>query len=155
MDVQNEPIPAEQFAICQRHLPETCVEVFLEHDGAVLLARRTNRPAQGEWFTPGTRLYKGEELPAAAHRVAAEELGIEIDLRGQLGVHSHFWETSAIQGVESRHTVNIVYRASPARSGFEITLDEQHDAYRFVSEPELECHEYMRRYLRQAGYESE
>jgi colanic acid biosynthesis protein WcaH len=83
------------------------------------------------------------------------ELGIEIDLRGQLGVHSHFWETSAIQGVESRHTVNIVYRASPARSGFEITLDEQHDAYRFVSEPEPECHEYMRRYLRQAGYESE
>lgn len=155
MDVHDEPIPEEQFAICQRHLPEACVEVFLEHDDAVLLARRTNRPAQGEWFTPGTRLYKGEELPAAAHRVAAEELGIEIDLQGQLGVYSHFWETSAVPGVESRHTVNVVYRAAPARSGFEISLDEQHDAYQFVSTPEPGHHEYMRRYLREAGYGSE
>lgn len=152
MDVHNERIPEEQFAICQRHLPEACVELFLEHDGGVLLARRTNQPAQGEWFTPGARLYKGEELPTAAHRVAAEELGIDITIEGQLGVYSHFWQSSAVSGVESRHTVNVVYRASPARSGFEITLDEQHDAYQFVARPEPSFHSYMRRYLREAGY---
>lgn len=154
MDVQDDPIPAEQFAICQRHLPETCVEIFLEHADGVLLARRTNEPAQGEWFTPGARLFKGEELPDAAHRVAREELGIQVKLADQLGVYGHFWETSAVPGVQSRHTVNVVYRASPAREDFEIVLDEQHDAFQFVSEPEPELHAYMRRYLREAGYEA-
>lgn len=153
MRVHDEPIPESQFAVCQQHLPEACVEVLLEHDGGVLLARRTNEPAAGEWFTPGTRLYKGETLADAAHRVAREELGVAVDLTGQLGVYSHFWDTSSVPGVDSRHTVNVVFRATPADSELDIELDEQHDAYRFVSTPDPELHEYMQRYLSDAGYE--
>lgn len=154
MDIHDEPIPEEAFAVCQRHLPEACVEVFLEHDGGVLLARRTNEPAEGEWFTPGARLYKGETLPDAARRVGREELGIEVELTGQLGVYAHFWETSSVSGVESRHTVNVVFRATPTRDDFEIELDDQHDAYQFLSAPEPGLHEYMRQYLVDAGYAS-
>jgi len=152
MEVHDEPIPEDRFAICQRNLPEACIEVFLEHGDGVLLARRSNEPAKGEWFTPGARLYKGEELIDAAHRVAEEELGVEIELAGRLGVYSHFWDTSAVAGVETRHTVNIVYRASPVRPDFEITLDDQHDTYRFVTTATPELHPYMRHYLDDAGY---
>lgn len=152
MRVHDDPIPESQFAVCQQHLPEACVEVFLEHGDGVLLARRTNEPAAGEWFTPGARLYKGETLSAAAHRVAREELGVAIELTGQLGVYGHFWDTSSVPGVDSRHTVNVVFRGRPAERGFEIELDEQHDAYRFVSTLEPDLHEYMRRYLSDAGY---
>lgn len=152
MDVHDEPIPEAQYAACQRHLPEACVELFLEHDGGALLARRTNEPARGEWFWPGSRLYKGEELEAAAHRVAREELDVAVDLTGRLGVYAHFWETSALEGVDARHTVNVVYRARPADDAFEIRLDGQHDAHRFVSAPAPELHPYVRRYLEDAGY---
>lgn len=152
MEVHDERIPADEFAICQRHLPEVCVEIFLEHDGGVLLARRTNDPARGEWFWPGSRLYKGERLTAAARRVAREELGIEVEPAGRLGVYSHFWETSAVPGVDSRHTVNVVYRAYPVEDPVEITLDDQHDAYRFVSSDDPTFHSYVRRYLVDGGY---
>lgn len=154
MRVHDEPIPEEQFAVCQRHLPEACVEVFLEHGGGVLLARRTNEPAEGEWFTPGSRLYKGEGLADAARRVAREELGLEVELTDQLGVYSHFWATSPVPGVDSRHTVNVVFQATLAGDAFEIVLDDQHDAYRFVSEPEPELHTYIQQYLVDAGYGS-
>ncbi len=114
--------------------------------------RRTNEPAKGEWFTPGSRLYKGEELEDAAHRVAREELGLEVELTGQLGVYSHFWNVSPIEGVESRHTVNVVFSAVPVDDSFEVTLDDQHDAYQLFSVPNAELHPYMQRYLLDAGY---
>lgn len=151
MEVHDEPIPEQTFARCQQHLPEACVEVFLEHDGRVLLARRLNEPARGEWFWPGARLFKGESLANAARRVARDELGLAVDLNGQLGVYSHFWETSPLPGVDTRHTVNVVYRAVPA-AGAEVQLDEQHDAVRYVTAPEPGLHEYVNRYLVDAGY---
>lgn len=152
MRVHDEFIPAQEYARIQRRVPEACVEVFLERDGGVLLVRRTNEPAKDEWFWPGTRLYKGETLEAAAHRVAREELGLEVNVTGRLGVYSHFWDTSAVEGVDSRHTVNVVFRATPVEDDVEITLDDQHDAYRFAEKLDPGLHEYVRRYLKDAGY---
>lgn len=152
MRVHDERLPEDVYATCQQHLPEACVEVFLEHDGGVLLARRTNEPARGEWFWPGARLYKGETLADAARRIGREELGIAVELTGRLGVYSHFWETSAVAGVDARHTVNVVFRASPRDDVSVIQLDDQHDRYRFVDGPEPGLHEYVRRYLADAGY---
>jgi len=81
-------VPESLFGRCLDRLPQICVEPLLVHDGAVLLARRTNEPAAGEWFWPGGRLYKGERL------------------------------------------------------------DDQHDDSRFVTEPDADCHEYVREYFR-------
>jgi len=59
-----------------------------------LLTRRQNEPAKGEWFWPGSRLYKGERLDDAAVRVAGEELGLDtVDIK-RLGVSEHFWEST-------------------------------------------------------------
>lgn len=113
----------------------------------MLLARRTNEPAKGEWFAPGSRLYKGEALEDAARRVAHEELGLAIELTGQLGVYGHFWDTAALDDVDSRHTVNVVFRAEPTDEHFDIQTDDQHDVYQFFSRPESVLHEYMQQYL--------
>ncbi|PSP47656.1 ADP-ribose pyrophosphatase, partial [Halobacteriales archaeon QH_1_68_42] len=61
MEVHDERVPEETFGACLDALPQVCVEVLLERDGRLLVARRTNEPARGEWFWPGGRLYKGEE----------------------------------------------------------------------------------------------
>ena len=113
----------------------------------MLLVRCLNEPAQGQWFWPGGRLYKAEELVAVAHRVAREELGLDVRIEGRLGVYSHFWETSADIGLPSRHTVNVIYAASlfdPEASG---VLDDQHDEYRVLKESEDSLHEYVMLYL--------
>ena len=147
MDVHDEHIPDDLFAEFTARMPECCVEVVLQHEGGVLLARRTNEPVKDEWFWPGGRLYKGEELTDAAERIAREELGIEVEVHEQLGVYSHFWETSAVQGGASRHTVNVPFRVTPTTDEFDITLDDQHDDYRFITDVEAALHEYVRQYL--------
>lgn len=160
MEVHDEYIPERTFATCLERLPQVCVEVVVrtdvDDDGdgddvGVLLVRRTNEPAAGEWFWPGGRLYKGEHLDDAAHRIARAELDIEVHLEERLGVHSHFWTATSVAGVSERHTVNVVYRASPVEDDPDIGLDDQHDDYRWLTDPSAELHEYVRRYVREYG----
>lgn len=147
MDVHDSHIPEDTYAEFLAQMPQACVELVIEHDGAVLLCRRTNEPAKGEWFWPGTRLYKGEELEAAALRLAKRELGVTVELEELIGVYSHFWESSPFPAVETQHTVNIVYHGSLVDSPAAIRLDDQHDAFRFIESIQPDAHRYVRRYL--------
>jgi len=45
MDVHDGFIPQAEFSTCLDVLPQVCVEVVLERDGEVLVAKRTNEPA--------------------------------------------------------------------------------------------------------------
>lgn len=145
MDVHDTRIPDDRFERFLDEMPQVCVELVLETESGFLVGRRTTKPRV--WFWPGSRLYKGERLTDAAHRVAAEELGIDVTLHERLGVHSHFWEPSQTAEGVSRHTVNVVYRASPRQDTDEIELDKQHSDYRFLTEAEPDLHEYVREYL--------
>lgn len=132
-------------------MPQVSVELFLVDDGKVLLAERVNKPLRGEWFWPGGRLYKGEKLEEAVHRIAREELGIEVKIEEQLGFYSHFWNESPFENVESVHTVNIVYRVRPVEDVKNINLDDQHEDYKFISEIEPGLHKYVKRYVNDSG----
>lgn len=147
MEIQDEYIPDGVYAEFLERMPQVSVELVVEDDGAVLLCRRANEPAQDEWFWPGTRLYKGEDLETAAKRVARNELGVPIEIEGMIGVYSHFWESTPFDDVETQHTVNVVYHASLRDSRTAIRLDEQHDEFRFIESPQPALHHYVRRYL--------
>jgi colanic acid biosynthesis protein WcaH len=147
MDVHDAHIPEETFATCLEHAPQPCVDLVVERDGGVVLVRRQNEPARGEWFWPGGRLYKGESLDDAAHRVAREELGLDVRVNERLGVSEHFWETASVAGLDSRHTVPVVYRVEPTPVDQPIVLDSQHDEYRVLREPGGSLHEYVREYV--------
>lgn len=146
MEIHDEFVPEEHYSAFVATMPQVCVEVVLRTERGFLLAKRENHPQV--WFWPGGRLFKGERLAHAAHRIAREELDIEIDINEKLGSYSHFWEGDADQDRPSRHTVNIPFLVSPAVGDFEIALDSQHSAYRFVDELEPDMHEYVTRYLR-------
>ena len=152
MDVHDEYISEDLFEAFTSRLPECCVEIVLENDDEVLVAKRANEPAKGEWFWPGGRVYKGESLDQAARRVANEELDIDVTLVRKLGVYSHFWETSAVGGGPSRHTVNIVFHARPLEPSPSIMLDDQHNDYRFLSSIEPDLHRYVRTYLEDGDF---
>jgi colanic acid biosynthesis protein WcaH len=148
MDVQDERIPEERFAEHLAAMPQVCVELVVDGpEGGVLLVKRTNRPAQWEWFWPGSRLYRGEELEPAARRVAREELGIQVGVRDLLGVQSHFWTETSVEGLDDRHTVNVVYHVEPVDDDPDIELDDQHSDYRYLREPERGLHEYVQAYI--------
>lgn len=147
MEVDDERIPDDLFASFLRRMPQVSVELVLERDGSVLLVRRTNEPAKGEWFWPGSRLYKGERLRDGARRLAREELDTDVDLCCRVGVYGHRWESGNLPDVETAHTVNVVYHAHLPERMDTIELDDQHRAYRFVDTIDPDFHDYVKRYI--------
>lgn len=145
MDVHDEYVPEEQFSQFVSRMPQVCVELIFESEDGILVAKRDIDPSI--WFWPGSRLYKSEELDDAAHRIAEEELGVEVRIRDEYGPYAHFWEESSVAGSPSRHTVNVVFHVEPVRTEYEISLDDQHSEYRFLTEVEDDLHEYVRHYL--------
>lgn len=145
MELHDEHIPADRFESYIADLPQVCVELVVQTTDGILVTKRTTKPRC--WFWPGGRLYKGESLEAAVHRIAGEELGIEVEIQEQLGVHAHFWPPEQTEHETSRHTVNIVYLVEPTSRPVEIELDDQHEDYRYLSQPEPDLHEYIQEYL--------
>lgn len=145
MEVHDTHIPDEEFSTFLEQMPQVCVELVVESTQGVLLGKRTSKPKR--WFWPGGRLYKGEQLEEAVHRIADEELGIDVAIHELLGAQSHYWEPDETRTGVSRHTVNLVYHVCPATDDFTIELDDQHSDYRFVSTPDPDFHEYVREYF--------
>jgi colanic acid biosynthesis protein WcaH len=145
MELYDEFISEELFFQFINKMPQLCVDLIVETDQGILLTKREIEPLV--WFWPGSRLYKGETLTEAAHRIAEEELGIDINIVDQYGPYAHFWENSSIEGSPSRHTVNPVFHVIPTGDEYNIELDEQHSEYRFITETDPQLHEYVRLYL--------
>lgn len=150
MRVQDSHIDGEQFAEFLQQMPQVSVELLVEKNGGFLLARRENEPAKGEWFVPGSRLYKGETFDDAVDRIADEELSIQVCVIEQLGAYNHFWESGALSTVEETHTVNVVYHVQP-KENESVQLDEQHGEYIFTDGTDLDLHPYIAQYLSDFG----
>lgn len=64
--------------------------VIRRADGKILLARRPPEGLLGGmWEYPGGKLETGEDLPACLRREIREELGVEVEVGGGLGVYRH------------------------------------------------------------------
>lgn len=145
MDVHDEYIPEELFTEFIRRMPQVCVELIVDTDRGILLAKRNQHPEV--WFWPGGRVYKGETLVNAAHRIAENELGISISIHERYGPYEHFWKHSGATESPSRHTVNSVFHVTPHNESYGVTLDEQHSDYRFITEITPDLHDYVQLYI--------
>lgn len=68
--------------------PKLAVAVLMEHDGGLLLQRRTIDPGKGKWTFPSGYVERGERVEDAAIREAFEETGLDVRLTGLLGLYS-------------------------------------------------------------------
>jgi ADP-ribose pyrophosphatase YjhB (NUDIX family) len=59
-----------------------------DDDGRIVLLRRAFEPGAGRWTFPGGFVDLGESVEAAARREAREELCLDLELEGLVGVYS-------------------------------------------------------------------
>jgi colanic acid biosynthesis protein WcaH len=96
---------------------------------------------------------KGETQTEAVHRVAEEELGIDVMIDDRLGSYEHFYDAAETLGVESKQYLATAFIVTPRQRT--ITPDEQHDEFQVFEAPFSDLHPYVERYirdLRASGY---
>ena len=152
--------PDTKFSAAIEVLPLVSIDLCLVCDGALLLGKRVNKPAQGYWFTPGGRIRKDEAFTLALERIASAELGL-CDVQSLkpslMGVWDHFYSDSAFSDSISTHYVNLPHsiylpidsKGSVLQSALERS-DGQHSAWCWMPLAEVvehpDVHEYVRAY---------
>jgi len=144
-------IPEKLYHQILENVPIACVDIAIVANGAVLLVKRKDPPARGQWWVPGGRIHKGEMMKDTAFRKAREEVGIEC----HVGPIIHTAETIFLDGPGNSpvHSINSCFFLYPKDSEFVPTLDDHHEDYNWVSEIPNGLHPYVERCLENAGLE--
>jgi ADP-ribose pyrophosphatase YjhB (NUDIX family) len=70
-------ISDDEYDKIKKSFPIPCVDLLITNERSeILLVKRRNEPAKGEWWFPGGRVMYGEYRNAAAIRKSKEECGI-------------------------------------------------------------------------------
>jgi len=141
-------VPAEDWKVIVSNVPLVSVDLIIKHNGGVLMGLRENEPAKGEWFVPGGTVLKNESLTKAVQRIARAEIGCEVQILEGLGSFEHFYETSEIEDVETKHYVANAFVVEPM--GSVEASDNQHSELRVCERPFTGLHPYVEQYLESA-----
>ena len=130
-------------------VPIACVDIAIVARGAVLLVRRKDAPARGEFWLPGGRVLKGEMMKDAAIRKAQEEVGVDC----HVGPIVHTAETIFPDGPGgiSVHSINSCFFMYPITPDFEPALDDHHEDLKWIRRIPRGLHPYVERCLLGAG----
>ncbi len=148
----NKWIRPAEWKVIVKNVPIVSVDLVVLSPSGVVLGKRANEPAKGEWFVPGGRVQKNERLIAAVDRIAAEELGVEsVAIQESLGCYEHIYPTADIDGVDSKHYLANGFVVETKASVDEMHLDDQHDEVRGFESSTLprDLHEYTAAYLQE------
>jgi len=124
-------------------LPIPCIDIVILNDkNEILLLKRDNEPAKGEWWVPGGRIYKNETFRDAALRKAKEEIGVDAEFVKMLGFGETKFDVGPFENINT-HTINVyaLLKADITK----IILDDLHSEYKFSSEIEEDFHPYMKK----------
>jgi len=130
------------------NMPIPCVDFCLVSQGKVLLVYRKDAPAKGEWWVPGGRVLKNENMHETAARKCREELGVECFV----GPIVHTAETIFPDGPSGIpvHSINSCFLTYPKDSQ-NIILDSHHEDFRWVNTISDYLHPYVKECLKGAG----
>ncbi|HEY5913671.1 MAG TPA: GDP-mannose mannosyl hydrolase [Verrucomicrobiae bacterium] len=154
-----EWIPREQFSEVVRLTPLVAIDLVVRSSrGQVLVGRRTNDPAKGVFFVPGSRITKNETRAAAFERITREELGVTVPIEQArfLGVYEHLYSTNRF-GLDGfgTHYITLAYELVLAIDLKDLPAD-QHGEYHWMTPEDLlaspEVHENTKAYFRSRSW---
>lgn len=105
-------------------MPIVCVDcLVVDEKREFLLVKRKNEPLKGEYWVPGGRVFKGEQLADAVHRKMREEIGVDVEIVRNVGFFEEFYDKT-LEGAEGGlHSISIVYLVR--LKSHDIKLDDQ------------------------------
>ena len=87
-DMREYPVCTGCGHVCYLH-PKVVAVTLPVRAGRVLLARRAIEPAHGLWTFPGGYVDWGESVAGAARREMREEVGLDLEPEGLVGIYSY------------------------------------------------------------------
>jgi ADP-ribose pyrophosphatase YjhB (NUDIX family) len=134
-------IDDEYYQMILKWMPIPTVDAIITFEGKFLLLKRKNPPVQGEWWLPGGRVRRGEALEDAVRREVREETGLECRSLRQVGVINLVFPEC--------HTISVYYLVEAESSN--VTLNEEHSDYQWVSTLPKKSHRYLKSMVEEAG----
>lgn len=150
---KHDRIPDEEWETVVRNVPIVSVDLVVSSADGIVLGKRTNEPAKGEWFVPGGRVHKHERLVDAARRVANEELGVDVEVVEALGAYEHLYHEAELDDVGGKHYLANGFVVETDISVDEMAIDDQHGGLRSFEPAKMptDLNEYAAAYLRDAN----
>lgn len=96
---------------------------------------------------PGGTVLKNESRTETVHRVAEEELGKSVVIDDCLDTYEHFYNTSEIDSVDSKHYLATAYRCHFENDELDLFGDDQHSTFEVFHPPFDVLNPYVERYL--------
>lgn len=127
-------------------MPIPCVDLLVVHKDKYLIAKRTQEPLKGEWYMPGSRLFKGETIQEVVQRIAFKELGIKAKFDKVLLLYLGFYDNGYF-GMETETFTLVVLAKTQFKN---IKLDNSHSEYMWIAEPFKGLHSYVKKAIEEA-----
>lgn len=143
-------IPAELYRQIHGAVPIPCVDIVLKKEQSFLLALRKNKPAQGQWWFPGGRVFKGERLVEAVERKLLQEIGLSATIEKVLGVDETMFVNGPFEG--PTHTINTVFLATLDVNNDTVMLDSQNSEYQWFTHIDDTWPTYVKKFLALSGF---
>ena len=122
----NFKLNGEEFKEIYSKVPRLCVELVIENKDGVLMTKRALESWFGLWHLPGGTVLYGETIKDAAKRIAKEELGAKIGIKGLVGF-AEYQNEEKIRGFG--FSVGLMLLCSLL--SLDIKLDSQASEYKF------------------------
>jgi ADP-ribose pyrophosphatase YjhB (NUDIX family) len=104
-------------------MPIPAVEaIIINSKNDLLVLKRNNPPAKGEWWFPGGRIRRGETFFQTLIREVREETGLEVKMLGFIGVYERIFR--------ERHDIPIVFLCRCEDEN--VILNSEHSEYKFL-----------------------
>ncbi len=135
----------------------SALDGIILHDGKILLAKRTQEPAKGEWWIPGGRQIKGENPERGIIRKIKEETNLDVEIIRFICVEDVIFDKTNFLNVQTGvHYVTRIYLVAPIGHNQDVQLNDTQKECMWIDKEWYEknkgcLHKYVRKHLKDSG----